>query len=68
MPPCAETNASKESQVKTEQLQTEQREPGEAEIVQASAQFSLLELSQRAKTRENERIKFRVQLREGKSA
>jgi acetyltransferase len=34
IPPCAETDVSKESQVKTEQLQTEQKEPGEAGIVQ----------------------------------
>ncbi len=34
MQPCAETDASKESQVKTEQLQTEQEKAGEAGIVQ----------------------------------
>jgi acetyltransferase len=31
---CAETDVPKESQVKTEELQTEQKEPGEAGIVQ----------------------------------
>lgn len=34
MRPCAETELSKESQVKTEQLQTEQKAPSEAGIVQ----------------------------------
>jgi hypothetical protein len=34
IPLCAETEVSKESQVKMEQLQTEQKEPGEAGIVQ----------------------------------
>jgi acetyltransferase len=34
MRPCAETDVSKESRVKTEQLQTEQEKPGEAGIAQ----------------------------------
>jgi hypothetical protein len=32
--PCVETDVPRESQVKTEELQTEQKEPGEAGIVQ----------------------------------